>query len=713
MIFFRIFILFFLFISSNPLLGSLNRDIWRYHYNLKDIKNLFYYENKLYCFASKGFFYLDLESRNIIKNSVDLNLSGVDIIESLKFDNHLIFIYSSGNVDFIKDNQVHTINLELTENSIINSAAKNENKIYISTSEGIFVIDAESKVLIENYEYVYNPTIKISVSFLDFFENNIYVVSGDNIYFSELNASNLLDYRSWDKLSFFNDSILGSYHFEGQIYFYDSNSIFSSTGTSMDLNTDGEILSIKTFNNLLHILYSKDQSTFLTTQDKNFNIVDLKIPQDLKVNDFDLYDNNIWIVGNGFSLYNLNEKIFYSPDNFPIDNINKIYTDDGSVYAFSYGNSFSMYKEGRWESQNLVNFDSISSVVSVENNNYFGSYSDGVLDNSNQTIIDENYPNSKLKRLNNSNKLVISDLDYINKKLWILNYGSDTPLISWDELNWESYNIGSGFYNYPQELTFNNKETFWILNDKKKFGGITLFDLNTKANYHLSVSNNKLKSNNINSLALDKNNYVWIGSDQGVIYYNYSSLDDIKEGSSYLTPNDGNKNIFQNIIVNDILIDNSNNKWFGTDQGIFVFDSNQNKIINTFNKNNSPIPSDIIISLKTTDAGEIFILTENGLVSYQTYNEVPKPNYLDLKIYPNPVRISNDQSIIISGLVEKNIIHITNQSGRLVFSELYEGGGLVWDLKDNDKIKVSSGIYLVFILSEDGSRKLIEKILVI
>ena len=82
MIFFRIFILFFLFISSNPLLGSLNRDIWRYHYNLKDIKNLFYYENKLYCFASKGFFYLDLESRNIIKNSVDLNLSGVDIIRS-------------------------------------------------------------------------------------------------------------------------------------------------------------------------------------------------------------------------------------------------------------------------------------------------------------------------------------------------------------------------------------------------------------------------------------------------------------------------------------------------------------------------------------------------------------------------------------------------------------------------------------------------------
>jgi hypothetical protein len=481
----------------------------------------------------------------------------------------------------------------------------------------------------------------------------------------------------------------------------------------MDLKIDGDILSLKFLNNLLHILYKKDQSIFLSVQDKNSNIVDLKLPQGLQVNDFNFYDDNIWLVGNGFSLYNLNEQIFYSPENYPVKSINKIYADNGFVYAFSNTNKFSKYKEGQWESESLVNFNSISSVALGKNDKYFGSFSEGVLDYNNQIIIDENYPESKLKRLENSSKLVISDLDYVNEKLWILNYGSDTPLISWDNINWESYNIGSGFYHYPQELIFNNLETFWIINDKNKFGGITLFDINIKAKYHLSVSNNKLKSNNINSVTVDKNNYVWVGSDQGVFYYNYSSLDDVKQIGSYLTPNDGNKNIFQNIMINDILIDNSNNKWIGTDQGIFVFDSNKNKIINSFNKDNSPIPSDNIISLKTTESGEIFILTDYGLISYNTYNEMPKPNYSDLKIYPNPITISNDQSIIISGLVDKNIIHITNQSGRLVFSDVYQGGGLVWDLKDSDKIKISPGIYLVFILSEDGSRELIEKILVI
>ena len=39
------------------------------------------------------------------------------------------------------------------------------------------------------------------------------------------------------------------------------------------------------------------------------------------------------MVGNGFSLYNLDNQIFYSPDNYPVNGVNKIYTDNGLVYA--------------------------------------------------------------------------------------------------------------------------------------------------------------------------------------------------------------------------------------------------------------------------------------------------------------------------------------------------------------------------------------------
>ena len=71
-----------------------------------------------------------------------------------------------------------------------------------------------------------------------------------------------------------------------------------------------------------------------------------------------------------------------------------------------------------------------------------------------------------------------------------------------------------------------------------------------------------------------------------------------------------------------------------------------------------------------------------------------------------------DQNVKFTGLVDNKLIHITNQSGRLILSEIYKGGGFLWNLKDSKNIKVNSGIYLVFITSNDGSRELVEKIFI-
>ena len=71
--------------------------------------------------------------------------------------------------------------------------------------------------------------------------------------------------------------------------------------------------------------------------------------------------------------------------------------------------------------------------------------------------------------------------------------------------------------------------------------------------------------------------------------------------------------------------------------------------------------------------GDIFILTDYGLISYKTYNESPNLDYSKLKIFPNPVDLDVDQNVKITGLVDNNLIHITNQSGRLILSEIYKG----------------------------------------
>ena len=104
---------------------------------------------------------------------------------------------------------------------------------------------------------------------------------------------------------------------------------------------------------------------FLIAKDEFNDTTNLNIPQNLKVNNFDIYDNDMWLVGDAFSLYNVDENIFYSPSNFPVKSVNKIYDEDNIIYTFSGGDKFSVHNQGLWESENLNGFDSISSIAKI------------------------------------------------------------------------------------------------------------------------------------------------------------------------------------------------------------------------------------------------------------------------------------------------------------------------------------------------------------
>ncbi|MDD3626024.1 MAG: T9SS type A sorting domain-containing protein [bacterium] len=82
-----------------------------------------------------------------------------------------------------------------------------------------------------------------------------------------------------------------------------------------------------------------------------------------------------------------------------------------------------------------------------------------------------------------------------------------------------------------------------------------------------------------------------------------------------------------------------------------------------------------------------------------------------IKIYPNPVKPGNDLTFenISNGITVK----IYNISGDLVQSLSEEDGDgiLVWDLRNKAGVKVSSGIYLIEVKSENSTR--LEKIAVI
>jgi hypothetical protein len=81
--------------------------------------------------------------------------------------------------------------------------------------------------------------------------------------------------------------------------------------------------------------------------------------------------------------------------------------------------------------------------------------------------------------------------------------------------------------------------------------------------------------------------------------------------------------------------------------------------------------------------------------------------------FPNPVREDFLGNVTITGLLRDTQIRITDISGNLVYSTVSDGGMATWDLKTYNGNRVSTGVYLVFCASSDGSQSCVTKMLVI
>ena len=112
--------------------------------------------------------------------------------------------------------------------------------------------------------------------------------------------------------------------------------------------------------------------------------------------------------------------------------------------------------------------------------------------------------------------------------------------------------------------------------------------------------------------------------------------------------------------------------------------------------------------------GEVFILTERGLVSYRSASSGAEDVHAsEILIFPNPVNPSFSGTVGLSGLARNAVIKITDARGRLVRELVANGGTASWDLRTFNSASVQSGVYLVFSSSEDGAETLVGKIAVI
>ena len=218
----------------------------------------------------------------------------------------------------------------------------------------------------------------------------------------------------------------------------------------------------------------------------------------------------------------------------------------------------------------------------------------------------------------------------------------------------------------------------------------------------------------------DKNGQVWIGTNRGPIYCTNpkAKLEEIR-CSRVIRPADEINDVPYNFLdgeqINAIAVDGGNRKWIATQSsGVFLVSEDGMETIENFTTANSPLPSNQINSLTINQlTGEVFIGTENGLVSYMGDATEGKEDYSNVYAYPNPVRPEHSDRVTIVGLMNDSNVKITELRGNIIYQGKSAGGTFTWDCRSRKGGRVATGVYLVLSATPEAKESVVTKIMVV
>jgi hypothetical protein len=312
--------------------------------------------------------------------------------------------------------------------------------------------------------------------------------------------------------------------------------------------------------------------------------------------------------------------------------------------------------------------------------------------------------------------------------VWMTNGYATSPLsVFKSDGSWEAFDL-NGLLTTNTVLTqliINREGHLWMVRNRGgvvafNYEGTTTEDPNDDVRlFEAGAGNGGLPVDEVYCIAEDLDGEIWVGTADGVAVF-YSPFDAFTNSPSdarqILVEQDG---IFQFLLeaqsVSAIAIDGANRKWIGTfGAGVFLLSEDGTEEIFRFTKENSPLFSNIINDIAVNDqTGEVYIATEEGILSFQGDAGIGAFSNECNTVYPNPVRETYTGPITIEGLMRGSDVRITDVRGNLVASLTSTGDRAVWDGKNSNGQRVATGVFFALISDESGESTCVSKILMV
>lgn len=684
-------------------------------------------------------------------------------------NNVLIVGYVNGNIDFVFD-ESRVVNLSDLKNSTIpadktiNEIYFDQDKAYLACGFGIVVVDINKNEISDTY-LIGDNTSYVFVNDILIIDDLWYAATENGIYTADVGNPFLVSFESWSLVNdlpaaaieilnievnsqriylftqspadllpriFFKDRVPGAVWEEWSDYketefsdiFVDEEYVITSDtyrffAYDLDHNIEIEKWQLGGKDVRAQALIRDQQGIFWIADREsgllgdNYSTVAYRAipdgPYGVPVRRMDAYNFNVWAAGGGVN---------------------------ASFTSLFNGTGVYSYVDEVWGSQRVFENQVIPDFMDVAINPldnsevYAGSWHKGLVRYKNGELTDvfnESNSTLELSTIEGALRVGVGATNFdINGNLWFSSHRQNEVLhLRTPNGNFYAYDLSPllDASDVVLDILATQAGYVWVIT---RNNGIlvldhkgTLTDQNDDELKLLSTDegNGALPSSEVLSIEEDLDGEVWIGTNAGpAVFYSQEAIftDNNFDCQQIFITQDGNVQILlETESITAIELDGGNRKWIGTlNSGVYLLSDDGLTQEARFTEENSPLLSNSISDIAINqENGEVFIATSKGIIGYKNDATNFYENMKDLiRVYPNPVYPDYDGLISIDNLARDADVKISDISGNVVYETIANGGRATWDGRKLNGEKVSTGVYMIFAATGDGTSKGVTKV---